>query len=118
MPRKTKTWFRLPLKGANPHDTLFLFLLSWYRTLHFWYKGPCLLDAVDSVKSQDLNQGTVRSLERGSQGCTIARAGDNVAIALQENDANQVMSGVFCGNPKEMDQTDLRGECVSWESIS
>ncbi|CAN6989180.1 unnamed protein product [Brassica rapa subsp. trilocularis] len=35
----------------------------------------------------------MRSLERGSQGCTIARAGDNVAIALQENDANQVMSG-------------------------
>ncbi|WZY77311.1 hypothetical protein YC2023_023695 [Brassica napus] len=31
----------------------------------------------------------MRSLERGSQGCTIARAGDNVAIALQKNDANQ-----------------------------
>ena len=39
----------------------------------------------------------MRSLERGSQGCTIARAGDNVAIALQKNDANQVMSGgVLC----------------------
>ena len=39
----------------------------------------------------------MRSLERGSQGCTIARVGDNVAIALQKNDANQVMSGgVLC----------------------
>ncbi|CAF2151661.1 unnamed protein product [Brassica napus] len=85
------------------------------------YKGPSLLDAVDSVKSQDLRYRTTTlstsyvingyaigtpirkimepctSLERGSQGCTIARAGDNVAIALQENDANQVMSGgVLC----------------------
>ncbi|CAN6805730.1 unnamed protein product [Brassica oleracea] len=42
-------------------------------------------------------QGTVRSLERDSQGCTIARAGDNVAIALQGIDANQVMAGgVLC----------------------
>ncbi|WZY70448.1 hypothetical protein YC2023_002688 [Brassica napus] len=107
-----------------------------YFLFKYRYKGPSLLDAVDSVKSQDLRYRTTTlstsyvingyaigtpirkimepctSLERGSQGCTIARAGDNVAIALQENDANQVMSGVFCGNPKEMDQTDLRGECI------
>ncbi|XP_020876719.1 HBS1-like protein isoform X5 [Arabidopsis lyrata subsp. lyrata] len=43
------------------------------------------------------DQGTVRSLERDSQACTIARAGDNVAIALQGIDANQVMAGdVLC----------------------
>ncbi|KAL1209010.1 Elongation factor 1-alpha C [Cardamine amara subsp. amara] len=42
-------------------------------------------------------QGTVRSLERDSQACTIARAGDNVAIALQGIDANQVVAGdVLC----------------------
>ncbi|KAF8085811.1 hypothetical protein N665_0646s0014 [Sinapis alba] len=110
--------------------------------LSSWYQGPCLLDAVDSVKSPDRDvskpllmpicdvvrsssqgqvsacgkleagavrpgskimvmpsgdQGTVRSLERDSQGCTIARAGDNVAIALQGIDANQVMAGgVLC----------------------
>ncbi|XP_010453099.1 PREDICTED: HBS1-like protein isoform X1 [Camelina sativa] len=110
--------------------------------LSSWYNGPCLLDAVDSVKSPDRDvskpllmpicdavrstsqgqvsacgkleagavrsgskimvmpsgdQGTVRSLERDSQACTIARAGDNVAIALQGIDANQVMAGdVLC----------------------
>ncbi|XP_023637302.1 HBS1-like protein isoform X3 [Capsella rubella] len=110
--------------------------------LSSWYHGPCLLDAVDSVKSPDRDvskpllmpicdavrstsqgqvsacgkleagairpgskimvmpsgdQGTVRSLERDSQACTIARAGDNVAIALQGIDANQVMAGdVLC----------------------
>uniref|UniRef100_A0A1J3FNN5 HBS1-like protein n=1 Tax=Noccaea caerulescens TaxID=107243 RepID=A0A1J3FNN5_NOCCA len=110
--------------------------------LSSWYQGPCLLDAVDSVKSPDRDvskpllmpicdvvrsnsqgqvsacgkleagavrpgskvmvmpsgdQGTVRSLERDSQACTIARAGDNVAIALQGIDANQVMAGgVLC----------------------
>ncbi|CAF2135598.1 unnamed protein product [Brassica napus] len=109
--------------------------------LSSWYQGPCLLDAVDSVKSPDRDvlkpllmpicdvvrsssgqvsacgkleagavrsgskvmvmpsgdQGTVKSLERDSQGCSIARAGDNVAIALQGIDANQVMAGgVLC----------------------
>ncbi|CAH2073209.1 unnamed protein product [Thlaspi arvense] len=110
--------------------------------LSSWYQGPCLLDAVDSVKSPDRDvakpllmpicdvvrstsqgqvsacgkleagavrpgskimvmpsgdQGTVRSLERDSQACTIARAGDNVAIVLQGIDANQVMAGgVLC----------------------
>nr|VDC85841.1 unnamed protein product [Brassica oleracea] len=110
--------------------------------LSSWYQGPCLLDAIDSVKSPDRDvskpllmpicdvvrsnshgqvsacgkleagavrsgskimvmpsgePGTVRSLERDSQGCTIARAGDNVAIALQGIDANQVMAGgVLC----------------------
>lgn len=110
--------------------------------LSSWYQGPCLLDAVDAVKSPDRDvskpllmpicdvvrsnsqgqvsacgkleagavrpgskimimpsgdQGTVRSLERDSQGCTIARAGDNVAVALQGIDANQVMAGgVLC----------------------
>ncbi|CAN8256706.1 unnamed protein product [Cochlearia groenlandica] len=110
--------------------------------LSSWYQGPCLLDAVDFVKSPDRDvskpllmpicdvvrstsqgqvsacgkleagairpgskimvmpsgeQGTVRSLERDSQACTIARAGDNVAIVLQGIDANQVMAGgVLC----------------------
>ncbi|ANM70320.1 Translation elongation factor EF1A/initiation factor IF2gamma family protein [Arabidopsis thaliana] len=110
--------------------------------LSSWYQGPCLLDAVDSVKSPDRDvskpllmpicdavrstsqgqvsacgkleagavrpgskvmvmpsgdQGTIRSLERDSQACTIARAGDNVALALQGIDANQVMAGdVLC----------------------
>ncbi|CAN6838938.1 unnamed protein product [Brassica oleracea] len=109
--------------------------------LSSWYRGPCLLEAVDSVKSPERDvsnpllmpicdvvrsssgqvsacgkleagavrpgskvmvmpsgdQGTVRSLERDSQGCSVARAGDNVAIALQGIDANQVMAGgVLC----------------------
>ncbi|XP_024012446.1 HBS1-like protein isoform X1 [Eutrema salsugineum] len=110
--------------------------------LSSWYQGPCLLDAVDSVKSPDRDvskpllmpicdvvrstsqgqvsacgkleagavrpgskimvmpsgdQGTVRSLERDSEACSIARAGDNVAIVLQGIDANQVMAGgVLC----------------------
>nr|XP_043612949.1 HBS1-like protein isoform X2 [Erigeron canadensis] len=41
--------------------------------------------------------GTVRSLERDSQTCDIARAGDNVAVSLQGIDANCVISGgVLC----------------------
>ncbi|KAI3779459.1 hypothetical protein L2E82_09178 [Cichorium intybus] len=40
---------------------------------------------------------TVRSLERDSQPCTIAKAGDNVAVTLQNIDSNSVMSGgVLC----------------------
>ncbi|XP_027918824.1 elongation factor 1-alpha isoform X3 [Vigna unguiculata] len=41
--------------------------------------------------------GTVRSLERDSNACTVARAGDNVAVTLQGVDGNQVMAGdVLC----------------------
>ncbi|XP_019055580.1 PREDICTED: elongation factor 1-alpha isoform X2 [Nelumbo nucifera] len=40
---------------------------------------------------------TVRSLERDSQCCTIARAGDNVAVSLQGIDGGRVMAGgVLC----------------------
>ncbi|OVA18984.1 Elongation factor [Macleaya cordata] len=40
---------------------------------------------------------TVRSIERDSRACTIARAGDNVAVSLQGIDGNCVMSGgVLC----------------------
>lgn len=40
---------------------------------------------------------TVRSLERDSQSCTVARAGDNVAVCLLGIDASQVMAGgVLC----------------------
>uniref|UniRef100_A0A5B7BMG6 Putative HBS1-like protein isoform X4 n=1 Tax=Davidia involucrata TaxID=16924 RepID=A0A5B7BMG6_DAVIN len=107
-----------------------------------WYKGPYLLDAIDSlpppardyskpllmpicdiIKSQSLGQvsacgkleagalrsgfkvvvmpsgdtGMVRSLERDSKACTIARAGDNVAVNLQGIDGSHVMAGdVLC----------------------
>ncbi|KAH1250871.1 hypothetical protein AAZX31_05G152600 [Glycine max] len=41
--------------------------------------------------------GTVRSLERDSNACTVARAGDNVAVMLQGVDGNHVMAGdVLC----------------------
>ncbi|KAL4603250.1 hypothetical protein ACB092_10G111500 [Castanea dentata] len=41
--------------------------------------------------------GSVRSLERDSQACTSARAGDNVAVSLQGIDAGNVMAGgVLC----------------------
>lgn len=41
--------------------------------------------------------GTVRSLERDSKACPIARAGDNVAVSLQGIDANRVVAGgVLC----------------------
>lgn len=43
------------------------------------------------------NVGSVRSLERDSQACAYARAGDNVAVSLQGIDANHVMAGgVLC----------------------
>ncbi|XWS26092.1 hypothetical protein CRYUN_Cryun26dG0001200 [Craigia yunnanensis] len=43
------------------------------------------------------NIATVRSLERDSQACTIARAGDNVAVNLHGIDGNHVMAGgVLC----------------------
>ncbi|XP_062078794.1 uncharacterized protein LOC133783257 isoform X2 [Humulus lupulus] len=107
-----------------------------------WYRGPNLLDAIDSfqppsrdfskpllmpicdvIKSASLGQvsacgkleagalrtgfkvlvmpsgevGTVRSLERDSQACSIARAGDNVAVSLQGIDGSNVMAGgVLC----------------------
>lgn len=41
--------------------------------------------------------GTVRSLEQDSRHCTVARAGDNVAVSLHGIDANHVMAGgVLC----------------------
>lgn len=41
--------------------------------------------------------GTVRSLERDSQPCSVARAGDNVAVSLQGIDGSNVMAGgVLC----------------------
>ncbi|GMN39819.1 hypothetical protein TIFTF001_009042 [Ficus carica] len=107
-----------------------------------WYKGPHLLDAIDSfqppsrdfskpllmpicdvIKTPSLGQvsacgkleagalqsgskvlvmpsgdlGTVRSLERDSQACSIVRAGDSVAVSLQGINASNVMAGgVLC----------------------
>ncbi|XP_028064468.1 HBS1-like protein isoform X2 [Camellia sinensis] len=107
-----------------------------------WYKGPPLLDAVDSLKppARDYSKpllmpicdviklqtqgqvsacgkleagalrsgskvlvmpsgemGTVRSLERDSEACAIARAGDNVAVCLLGIDGSSVMAGgVLC----------------------
>ncbi|KAJ7968820.1 Elongation factor 1-alpha [Quillaja saponaria] len=41
--------------------------------------------------------GTVRSLERDSEACAIARTGDNVAVTLQGIDGTNVMAGgVLC----------------------
>lgn len=41
--------------------------------------------------------GTVRSLERDSQSCSVARSGDNVVVSLQGIDGNNVMAGgVLC----------------------
>ncbi|XP_059460013.1 uncharacterized protein LOC132189330 isoform X4 [Corylus avellana] len=117
---------------AAPSDVR---LLSWYR-------GPYLLDAIDSLQpptrdfSKPLvmpicdviklptmgqvcacgkleagalrsgskvlvmpsgNVGSVRSLERDSQACTLARAGDNVTVGLQGIDGGHVMAGgVLC----------------------
>ncbi|KAL5559374.1 hypothetical protein UlMin_035585 [Ulmus minor] len=117
---------------AAPSDVRFL----------SWYKGPHLLDAIDSfhppsrefskpllmpicdvIKLPSLGQvsacgkleagairsglkvllmpsgqvGTVRSLERDSQPCAVARAGDNVAVSLQGIDGSNVMAGgVLC----------------------
>lgn len=40
---------------------------------------------------------TARSLERDSQPCSIARAGDNVTVSLQGTEGNQVTAGsVIC----------------------
>lgn len=40
---------------------------------------------------------TVRSLERDSQTCKIARAGDNISVSLQGIDGSNVMAGgVLC----------------------
>lgn len=41
--------------------------------------------------------GTVKSLERDSRPCLVARAGDNVSIVLQGMDESKVMTGdVLC----------------------
>lgn len=43
------------------------------------------------------DKGTVRTLERNSQACKIARAGDNVTVSLQGVEASSVMAGgVLC----------------------
>ncbi|KAG8656763.1 HBS1-like protein isoform X3 [Manihot esculenta] len=110
--------------------------------LSSWYRGPYLLDAIDSfqppardflkpllmpicdvIKSPSVGQvsacgkleagalrsgtkvlvmpsgevGTVRNLERDSQACPVARAGDNVAVSLVGIDGSHVMAGgVLC----------------------
>ncbi|KAK2984268.1 hypothetical protein RJ640_010227 [Escallonia rubra] len=87
------------------------------------YSKPLLMPICDVVKSQSQGQvsacgkleagalrsgykvlvmpareiGVVRSLERDSQTCDIARAGDNVAVILQGIDWSRVMAGgVLC----------------------
>ncbi|XP_059637667.1 uncharacterized protein LOC132279655 isoform X2 [Cornus florida] len=88
------------------------------------YSKPLLMPICDVIKSQSLGQvsacgkletgalrsgykvlvmpsgdmGTVRSLERDSQACAIARAGDNVAVRLQGLDGSHAMMGgdVLC----------------------
>ncbi|GMP83904.1 hypothetical protein CsSME_00037661 [Camellia sinensis var. sinensis] len=112
-----------------------------------WYKGPPLLDAVDSLKppARDYSKpllmpicdviklqtqgqvsacgkleagalrsgskvlvmpsgemGTVRSLERDSEACAIARAGDNVAVCLLGIDGSSVMAGVAVAKNLEL----------------
>lgn len=42
---------------------------------------------------------TVRSLERDSQACNIARAGDNVTVNLQGIEANRVTAGGMICHP-------------------
>lgn len=43
------------------------------------------------------DKATVRTLERNSQACKIARAGDNVTVSLQGVEASSVMAGgVLC----------------------
>ncbi|KAJ6295254.1 hypothetical protein OIU78_023298 [Salix suchowensis] len=107
--------------------------------LSSWYRGPYLLNAIDSLQppTRDFSKpllmpisdvvisssqgqvsacgkleagalrsglkvlvmpsgdvGTVRSLERDSQACDVARAGDNVTVSLQGIDGSNVMTGV------------------------
>ncbi|XP_011044994.1 PREDICTED: elongation factor 1-alpha isoform X3 [Populus euphratica] len=107
-----------------------------------WYRGPYLLDAIDSLQppTRDFSKpllmpicdvvisssqgqvsacgkleagalqsglkvlvipsgdvGTVRSLERDSKACDVARAGDNVTVSLLGIDGSNVMTGgVLC----------------------
>lgn len=107
-----------------------------------WYRGSCLLDAIDSlqlpsrdvtkplvlpicdvIKSQSTGQlaafgkleagairngskvlvlpcgqeATVKTIERDSSSCSIARAGDNVSVCLQGVDGNRIIpGGVLC----------------------
>ncbi|KQJ84340.1 HBS1-like protein [Brachypodium distachyon] len=107
-----------------------------------WYRGSCLLDAIDSlqlpsrdvtkplvlpicdvIKSQLTGQlaafgkleagairngskvlvlpcgqeATVKTIERDSSSCSIARAGDNVSVCLQGVDGNRIIpGGVLC----------------------
>ncbi|KAJ6856139.1 elongation factor 1-alpha-like isoform X1 [Populus alba x Populus x berolinensis] len=110
--------------------------------LSSWYRGPYLLDAIDSLQppTRDFTKpllmpicdvvisssqgqvsacgkleagalrsglkvlvmpsgdvGTVRSLERDSKPCDVARAGDNVTVSLLGIDGSNVMTGgVLC----------------------
>ncbi|XP_034928160.1 uncharacterized protein [Populus alba] len=110
--------------------------------LSSWYRGPYLLDAIDSLQppTRDFSKpllmpicdvvisssqgqvsacgkleagalrsglkvlvmpsgdvGTVRSLERDSKPCDVARAGDNVTVSLLGIDGSNVMTGgVLC----------------------
>ncbi|KAL5709546.1 hypothetical protein ACHQM5_020223 [Ranunculus cassubicifolius] len=110
--------------------------------LSSWYKGPSLLEAIDSIqpplrdiskplvmpiceliKPRSVGQiaacgklesgaikcglkvlvmpygdiATIRTLERDSQPCDIARAGDNVVVSLQGVDVTHVLAGgVLC----------------------
>ncbi|CAN0860084.1 HBS1-like protein [Linum grandiflorum] len=110
--------------------------------LSSWYRGPYLLDAIDSfqppardyakpllmpicdvIKSSSQGQvsacgkleagalrsgmkvvvmpsgevGTIKSLERDSEGCGAARAGDNVSVNIQGVEGSNVMpGGVIC----------------------
>ncbi|XP_061359183.1 uncharacterized protein LOC133303305 isoform X2 [Gastrolobium bilobum] len=43
--------------------------------------------------------GTVRSLERDSNACKVARAGDNVAVTLLGVDGSRVMAGGVLSHP-------------------
>ncbi|TXG62357.1 hypothetical protein EZV62_013720 [Acer yangbiense] len=105
-----------------------------------WYRGPCLLDAIDSLQppTREFSKpllmpicdvvkiqhsqvsacgkleagalrnglkvlvmpsgevGTVRSIERDSRACEVARAGDSVAVSLQGIDGTVMAGGVLC----------------------
>ncbi|KAJ3682241.1 hypothetical protein LUZ60_014814 [Juncus effusus] len=106
-----------------------------------WYKGVCLLDAIDSLQPplRDVSKplilpicdvirtqmgqvaacgkletgaiktgskvvvmpgwhaGTVKSIEQNSSPCSVARAGDSVAVVVQGVDQSQLMpGGVLC----------------------
>lgn len=111
---RLKSWYR------GPH------LLEAIDSLHpptREYMKPLLMPICDVIRSHSTGQvsacgkldagalrggckvlvmplgeiGTVRSIERNAQACSIARAGDNVSVTIQGIDFNQVMAGgVLC----------------------